>query len=345
MLAQLGLRRTGLRELPGESLPASVRWLTLTENRLERVPDALGRRPHLQKLMLAGNRLTSLPESLRGAQRLELLRLSANPLDHLPAWLSELPSLAWLAWAGAAFEAQAAVAGAGVPWSSLQLGEVLGEGASGHVRRAVWTGSDGAVRPVAVKLFKGAVTSDGLPEHEVAACLIAGGHPNLPGVIGPVTGHPNELQGLVLPLAPAGWRVLAGPPSAESCSRDVYGPALRLAPEAVRRIGSGVAAAAAHLHGRGLMHGDLYAHNVLWDGRRGDAVLSDFGAASRLPPDGEAERWTRLETLAWGRLWGELLDRCDAVPQHWRDLQAATTATRPRERPALREVAAALDVG
>ena len=108
-----------------------------------------------------------------------------------------------------------------MPWSSLQLGEVLGEGASGHVRRAVWTGSDGAVRPVAVKLFKGAVTSDGLPEHEVAACLIAGGHPNLPGVIGPVTGHPNELQGLVLPLVPAGWRVLGTDPRNGSAVSDV----------------------------------------------------------------------------------------------------------------------------
>ena len=342
-LSQLGLRRAGLREAPAEAVPPAIRWLTLTDNRLERLPDALGCRPRLQKLMLAGNRLTDLPASLAEAERLELLRLSANPLERLPGWLAELPSLAWLAWAGAAFEPDLAAGGDDVPWGDLQLEETLGEGASGHVRRAVWRRPGGQVEPVAVKVFKGAVTSDGLPEHEMAASLLAGEHPNLPGVVGRACD--GDVQALVLRLIPQGWRVLAGPPSRESCSRDVYDPGLRLAPGAVLRLGAGIAAAAAHLHGRGLMHGDLYAHNVLWDGARGDAVLSDFGAASRLPAGPDGERWTRLETLAWGRLWGELLDLCDGAPARWRELHSAATRPRPDARPDLRDVAAALSDG
>ena len=87
-----------------------------------------------------------------------------------------------------------------------------------------------------------------------------------------------------MPLLPAQWRPLAGPPSLESCSRDVYDPALRFTrPEIVERLARDTAAAAAHLHARALLHGDLYAHNILWDGATGDSVLSDFGAACCLP--------------------------------------------------------------
>ena len=58
------------------------------------------------------------------------------------------------------------------------------------------------------------------------------------------------------------------------------------------------------------MHGDLYAHNILWDGQAGDATLSDFGAACALPLGDEGDAWRRIEVRAWGLLLGELLDRC-----------------------------------
>ena len=79
-LSQIGFRGTGLREIPGEALPPLLRWLTLTDNRIEHLPNALGERPHLQKLMLAGNRLQSLPASITNAKSLELVRLSSNRL-------------------------------------------------------------------------------------------------------------------------------------------------------------------------------------------------------------------------------------------------------------------------
>jgi len=87
-LGQIGFRGSGLREVPAESLPAGLRWLTLTDNALTRLPEDLGRRPRLQKLMLAGNRLSSLPQSLADAGALELLRLAANDFSAWPGWLS-----------------------------------------------------------------------------------------------------------------------------------------------------------------------------------------------------------------------------------------------------------------
>jgi hypothetical protein len=333
-LSQVGFRGCGVREIPAEALPPALRWLTLTDNAIEALPAALGERPLLQKLMLAGNRLAALPESLAGHERLELLRLAANRLETLPAWLADMPSLAWLAWAGNPFDHGAPAASPSIPWSALELGRRLGEGASGHIHHALW--ADGAeTRPVALKLFKGEMTSDGLPEREMAACLAAGVHANLTGALGRLVDHPEQAQGLLMPLLPADWRVLAGPPSLETCSRDVYAPGLRLDLDVALRIARDIGIGAAHLHAGGLSHGDLYAHNTLWDGRTGAAVLSDFGAASFLP-DGPGDGLARLDVLAWGRLLGELLELVDGeTPAALRALLADCLRPEVRARPSL----------
>jgi lipopolysaccharide kinase (Kdo/WaaP) family protein len=145
-----------------------------------------------------------------------------------------------------------------------------------------------------------------------------------------------------MPLLPADWRVLAGPPSPEGCSRDDYDPALRLDLDVALRIARCVGAAAAHLHGRGLSHGDLYAHNTLWDGATGQAVLSDFGAASFMPADA-SPAFERLEVLAWGRLLGELLDRVEGpAPVASRALLAECVQADARARPSMAQALEAL---
>ncbi|WP_254070364.1 leucine-rich repeat-containing protein kinase family protein [Acidisphaera sp. L21] len=340
-LTQIGFRGVGLREVPTEALPPALRWLTLTDNWIEHLPDALGRRPALQKLMLAGNRLRNLPESLGGAASLELLRLSANAFDALPGWLPDLPNLAWLAWAGNPFDRAAARAPTTIAWDALELGAMLGEGASGQVHQAYWPA---AGHDVALKLFKGTMTSDGLPEREMAALLAADAHPNLSSALGQVTDHPQQLSGLVMKKLPPHWRPLAGPPSLESCTRDVYDEATPLDPDAALRIIRGVGSATAHLHARGVSHGDLYAHNILWDGTAGDSVLTDFGAASFMPP-GQAASLQRIEMRAWGLLLGELLDRCEATGGMARGLRAVQHAClqpNPSARPAMADALSSL---
>jgi hypothetical protein len=343
-LSQIGFRKTGLREIPGESLPRGLRWLTVTDNALTTLPPALGERPALQKLMLSGNRLDALPESLAGAGQLELLRLSANAFTGLPPWVTRLPRLAWLAYAGNRFDPMPDAASfAMIDWRHLQSEAVLGEGASGLVHRALWQPpGDAAPQAVALKVFKGRMTSDGLPEREMAACLAAGAHPHLTFALGRLTGHPEGLDGLAMPLLPADWRPLAAPPSLASCTRDVYDLDLRLTPEAALRLASATALATAHLHARGLLHGDLYAHNTLWDGTTGDGVLSDFGAAASLPADEQGLALQRIEVLAWGILLGELLDRTARAPAGLQALHRHCVATDPTTRPLMADVVAAL---
>jgi hypothetical protein len=52
------------RTVPAAALPPSLRWLILTDNQIEELPDTLGQCTRMQKLMLAGNRLRALPDSM-----------------------------------------------------------------------------------------------------------------------------------------------------------------------------------------------------------------------------------------------------------------------------------------
>src|SRR5215207_11604456 len=97
---------------------------------------------------------------------------------------------------------------------------------------------------------------------EMAACISAGAHPNLISVEGRLAHHPEATPGLVLGLLDARFRNLAGPPSLDSCTRDVYAEGAGWPVATALRLARGIASAAAQLHARGIVHGDLYAHNI-----------------------------------------------------------------------------------
>lgn len=99
-LEMIGFKANQIVSIAEDALPKQTRWLILTDNKIERLPDSMGDLYRLQKLALAGNRLTHLPASMANCQRVELARLSANRLTSLPDWLFQLPNLAWLAIAG-----------------------------------------------------------------------------------------------------------------------------------------------------------------------------------------------------------------------------------------------------
>ena len=351
-LQMVGFKACQISHVPAAALPPPLRWLILTDNAVPELPDALGQRPALQKLMLAGNRLSALPDSMCQAQQLELLRLSANQFQTLPDWLSTLPRLSWLAlsgnplgWQPSAVDAQPAAL-ASMHWNDLQVDTLLGEGASGHIYKVHTKAS----QSLALKLFKGAVTSDGLPEHELAACVAAGQHPALCTPCAELVGHPQGARGLLLPLIAPSFINLAGPPSLESCTRDVYPVDLRLSAAAALRVAVQVADAVAHLHQRGVVHGDLYAHNILWNPADAQALLSDFGGATLLPAVGHPWRSAlqALEVRAFGYLLEELLQllgAADAGSPAVHQLAALVQACLvlvPAERPTMAQVAARL---
>lgn len=312
-LSMIGFKANQISHVPAAALPPLLRWLILTDNRISQLPDELGKRPLLQKLMLAGNQLAHLPESLANCHNLELLRIASNRFSQLPERLLTLPSLAWLAYAGNPVEMAVDVAGddatPNIPWPELELAEVLGEGASGIIRKALWKPSG---QPVAVKLYKGTITSDGSPLHEMQACIAAGLHPNLIKVEGRVVGHPDDQAALVMDLIDPSYRNLAALPSLASCTRDIYESRTRFSLEVALRMARGIASVAAHLHRHGITHGDLYGHNILWNAA-GDCLLGDFGAASfhATADSVETRALQRIEVRAFGILLGELLERVE----------------------------------
>lgn len=308
-LEMVGFKANRIRQVPAAALPHKLRWLILTDNRIAELPPDIGRCTRLQKLMLAGNQLQSLPTEMASCTGLELLRIAANQLSTLPDWLLSLPKLSWLAYAGNPFcqDAPVPTGVSQIHWDDLHVSHQLGEGASGVIHHAEWR-SAGSAQPVALKLFKGAMTSDGLPLNEMNACMTAGSHPNLIPVLGKLAAHPEDAHGLVMALIDSDFRNLAGPPSLESCTRDIYPAESSFDLDAAIRIAHSIASAAEHLHAQGITHGDLYGHNIL-HGADGQAMLGDFGAASFLPPDDPlvARALQRIEVRAFSCLLEELL--------------------------------------
>ncbi len=352
-LEMVGFKANQIRDLPASALPDKLRWLILTDNQVRELPAQIGRCTRLQKLMLSGNQLRHLPDEIAACTALELLRIAANRFTELPDWLLHMPRLAWLAYAGnpSSDDAEALAMArqriVHVDWYTLELQDKLGEGASGVIYRA--TPKLAAGPQVAVKVFKGALTSDGLPRSEKAACIAAGAHPGLIPVRGKISGHPEGTPGLVMALIAPTFRNLAGPPSLESCTRDVYPEGTVFGLETVLNIALNIATVAEHLHAQGVMHGDLYAHNILRD-EQGNCLLGDFGAATFIPRQDErlAESLQRIETRAFACLLEELLGRCTAPrePQHivaaLRDLQYRCDQPLTDARPLFAEIRCAL---
>lgn len=305
-LEMVGFKANRIATMSERAVPPNTRWLILTDNCLERLPEGIGQCQRLEKLMLAGNQLTALPASLAACANLALLRISANRLEQLPAWLLSMPRLSWLAFAGNRFTPVPALP-ADLPridWDALLLQGQLGEGASGVISEALWLTEN---RQVAVKLFKGEVTSDGLPASEMAACVAAGCHPNLVAVLGTLGAHPAQREGLVLELIDPAYTNLGMPPTFASCSRDLYAPGSTFSAQQIAEITFGIASACRTLHSKGLMHGDLYAHNIMV-AAAGPALLGDFGAATSYDRTAPAARLLeRIEVRAFGYLLDELL--------------------------------------
>jgi len=322
-LSMVGFKSNKIRVLGEHILPLNVRWLILTDNQLEYLPNSIGRLDKLQKLMLAGNQLRSLPDEMAACRSLELIRLAANRLESLPIWLFTLPRLSWLAYAGnPCCIANLSPTVPSIAWADLTLSDTLGEGASGIISQGVWRSSAQPPTDVAIKIFKGAMTSDGTPADEMNACLAAGGHPHLVGALGKIVDCPENRSGLMLSLIPPDYQNLGNPPSLDSCTRDTYTAGTSFSVAAILRIAIGISAAAAHLHAQGIVHGDLYAHNILVNGETHHTLLGDFGAASSYDPDDSiaSSGLERLEVRAFGCLLEDLLDRArvpDTQAQKW----------------------------
>ncbi len=319
-LEMVGFKSNQIKQVAEHSLPAQLRWLILTDNLIETLPNSLGERPRLQKLALAGNQLTHLPQTLAQSQNLELVRISANQLTECPEQLLDLPNLAWFAFAGNPFttvnpttNSEANTKLKSVPElssTSYTLENVLGQGASGVISKAHWnTPQSQFPEDIAVKIFKGEITSDGYPQDELQACLQVGYHPNLVESLAQV--NEDNYLALIMTLIPENYQNLGLPPCFKSCTRDTFSPGFSLPITLISHIVSQMQDVFAHLHKNQVCHGDLYAHNTLFDSQ-GNIIFGDFGAATSyqmLTPT-QQEKVKKIENKALNHFIDDLLGVC-----------------------------------
>lgn len=305
-LEMIGFKSNQISVVHAESIPLQTRWLILTNNLIEEFPKSIGRCYRLQKCALAGNKLRSLPSEMANCVNLELLRISANQLDVFPDWLKALPKLTWLAIAGNKFNSSHQLYNSlpKVSWSDLEIQHVLGTGASGIISKALWKNAN---KEIAVKIFKGEVTSDGLPHDEMLSCIEAGTHNHLVKVIGQLQNHPEQKEGLLLELIPGDYNNLGMPPDFITCTRDTFMKECVFSINHIKVILRGISSAMMHLHTNHIMHGDLYAHNILINSEA-HALLGDFGAAT-IYENEYKNFFEKIDVRAFGCLMDDLMQR------------------------------------
>jgi hypothetical protein len=282
-LEMVSFKSNQVTHIHPEALAPQMRWLILTDNKLQSIPSTIGRCYKLQKLMLSGNQLTCLPEEISSCHAIELIRLSSNQLQEPPMTLLNLPNLSWIALSDNPFLASCASV------SELNLkvypqqdlddpskGEVLGRGASGITRKYRLNTDNDTYLDVAVKEYFSTITSDGNPQEERKVSMVASslGSKSLVKVLGK-TKNGNLVMDLL-----KNYTVFAGPPSMESCSRDVYD--INASVSVQRAVGmiESLLFALMKLHAVGICHGDFYGHNILISMDSDDELwLTDFGAA------------------------------------------------------------------
>ena len=357
-LEMISFKSNNLVEVGENVLPLDTRWLILTDNCIETLPHSFGQLHRLQKLALAGNRLTALPDSMANCKCLELARLSANELIAIPDWLLQLPKLTWLAFSGNAFNRNQVEHNSSVvdvALSDIALEELIGEGASGYIYRARWINQpdvlQGTDKEIAVKIFKGDVTSDGYPRDELDCCLSAGRHENLIEVIAQLDQADSEnTSGIVMKLISRDFYNLGLPPSFTSCTRDTFKEGTSFSAAAIQRIALQMLDGLCHLHSQGISHGDIYAHNTMVNGNS-DMLFGDFGAATNLNALATRQRGAmeRVEVRAFAclleDLYGLLIDNTDSeIKEKFNALIEAGMCEETWRRPSFEEIKTQLEI-
>lgn len=313
-LVMIGAKSCKISKISPRALPVGLQALVLTDNCLEALPASIGNLTNLKKITLTGNQLHSLPREILACQNLELIRIAANRFSILPDWLMELPQLAWYTDAGNPGSQGSSTDKDEYPsvsWSDITVGEKLGE----SFKNIVYEGwLNDSHQEVAVKMYGGEITADGNSLDDIHASIVAGSHQNIIASIGKLEHAPDNKLGLVMKRIPKEFKTLANPPTLVTLTRDVYSKDQTFSLSFIVAALQGIAGAIQHLHGQGVMHGDIYAHNILVN-NSGRPFLGDFGASSIYNPMLSKKR-ELVDVRAFTHLMGELLSRCNTNDRH-----------------------------
>lgn len=95
-VTDLSLMQNRLKSIPDSLFELPLKYLNLSYNELELIPDAISNMTELESLTLAANRLTKLPGSIGNLSQLDTLSLDYNKLDSLPTEILNIQNLQYL---------------------------------------------------------------------------------------------------------------------------------------------------------------------------------------------------------------------------------------------------------
>jgi hypothetical protein len=302
----ISFKSNQIHTVPENVFPSMLKWLILTNNKIEKTPKSIGDCLFLQKGTIAGNQTKELPSEMSNCVNLELLRISANKLQSIPNWLFELPKLSWIAFGGnhVSHQTETNTNFDSFDWNDFGLKEILGENGSGLISK---TSRKSKKEQAAIKIFKGSMTCDGLPEDKMKISISTGFQENLIQILGKIKNHPKKKDGLIMKLTSPTFTNLGNPPSLETCTRDVFDEKVVFNQREILKIAKSIASVCAQLHSKGINHGDLYAHNILIN-KTPDCLFGDFGATPFYDINSNiSHNIERVESRAFGCLLEGLL--------------------------------------
>jgi serine/threonine protein kinase len=118
-------------------------------------------------------------------------------------------------------------------------------------------------------------------------------------------------------LIPAHYENLGLPPCFNSCTRDTFPQGFTLAIQQITHIVNQMTDVFNHLHNNKVCHGDLYAHNTLFD-QQGNIIFGDFGAATsyQMLTTNQQKKIRKIEQRALMHFIEDLLSICLKEDQH-----------------------------
>ena len=282
----------------------SLEQLYLTDNAIVALPSGISNCRKLRKLQLSHNRLASVPAALAELPYLELLRLAVNELQDLPDRLLRSPALAWISMQGNPMTDSrlklVKTTTRTIDERDIEVGRVLGSGASGDVYDAKYRG-----KRVAYKVFVDQKSPDGDWKDEMKlACMF--NHDGLARVVALVQSGDKICRGFVMEYRDGA--PLANRPNQTEVLRCAWEQGRTFSTGFVVNCLESVCSALEHLHSRCVAHGDVYAHNVLVQDD-GMGILCDYGAAF-VYKKGEV-LFEKHEVRAFGLLVRGLIERVD----------------------------------
>jgi len=87
-LQMVSFKDNGMESIHPDALQPQMRWLILTGNKIQSIPETIGRCKKLQKFMMSGNSLTTLPNAISELTNLELIRLACNQIQEVSDYLT-----------------------------------------------------------------------------------------------------------------------------------------------------------------------------------------------------------------------------------------------------------------